>query len=226
MDEQPGAWTFQLALKPTPPAAPAPRLRVHVSDGRKAGGNPQSRRFCTHGLFYLSNQGAGHDGHEFSCHESLIWHFDPYTSAYRNPVLDKAGAPLSKEPQPPCHAWVNTVLSRQALYRTGFCVRHVSYSTIQLKTCHVLKSTVFNRESAWIDSTLLALLAHRSCKAEWQTRSLPHVKKCVVLFQYSFWSLIYLLHLKKCHWQICWFRTSANTSALRLIKERHVWKVS
>lgn len=77
------------------------------------------------------------------------------------------------------------------------CVHRVSYSTVQFKTCHFLKSTVFNRESTWIDSTLLALLAHRSCKAEWQTRSLPHVKKCVVLFQYSFWSLIYLLHLKK-----------------------------
>lgn len=106
------------------------------------------------------------------------------------------------------------------------CVCGVSYSTMQFKMCHFLKPTVFNWESTWIDSTLLALLAHRSCKAEWQTRSLPHVKKCVVLFQYSFWSLIYLLHLKKNYWQICWFRTSANTSALRLTKERHVWKVS
>ena len=105
------------------------------------------------------------------------------------------------------------------------CVYRVSYSTIQFQTCHFLKSMVFNWESTWIDSSLLALLAHRSCKAEWQTRSLPRVKKCVVLFQYSFWSLIYLLHLKKNPWQICWFRTSANTSALRLIKERHVWKV-
>lgn len=56
------------------------------------------------------------------------------------------------------------------------------HRTTQFKMCQFSKSPLFNQESTWIDSTLLALLAHRSCKAEWQARSLPHAKeRCCII---------------------------------------------
>lgn len=176
-------------------------------------------------LFCLGDGGWKHDGHELSFHEP--WY--NYISSYRSPGLDIAWTvSLSQE------SWshsvpllFNTVSGRQALYHRGFvCVYYVSYSTIQFKMCHFLKSTVFNWEGTWIASALLALLAHHCCKAEWQTRSLPHVKKCVVLFQYSFWSLIYLPRLKKITDRYVDSELLLMLALWGLSKKNHVWKVS
>lgn len=113
-------------------------------------------------------------------HDTIFWSFsatgsESWTKLQHHPW-----------PQHQIHPTARSVLhgAGKALHHTRFCVSvcHGPHRATPLKMCHFSKSPLFNWESAWIDSTSLALLAHRSCKAEWQVRSLPHAKeRCFII---------------------------------------------